>query len=61
MLLYSGDRDPRFASIRDAQPMNVRAEFFALPGLDHGAAFAQAAEAVTPRVMEWLSRVEARA
>ncbi len=61
MLLYSGDRDPRFASIRDAQPMNAHAEFFTLPGLDHGAAFGQAAADVTPRVVEWLSRVEAGA
>lgn len=59
VLLYSGDRDPRYASIRDAQPMNADAEFFMLPGLDHGAAFGQAAADVTPRVVEWLSRVEA--
>lgn len=61
VLLYSGDRDPRYASVRDAASMNARAEFFALPGLDHGAAFAQAAETVTPRVTEWLSRVGAGA
>lgn len=61
LLLYSGDRDPRFASIRDAQPINPHAEFFTLPGLDHGAAFGQAAGAVAPRVVEWLSRVGARA
>lgn len=61
VLLYSGDRDPRYASIRDAQPLNVHAESFTLPGLDHGAAFAQAAEAVVPRVVEWLSRAGARA
>jgi len=58
LLLYSGDRDPRFASIRDAAPGNPRAEFFALTGLDHGGAFAQAAEVVAPRVIEWLSRTE---
>ena len=61
VLLYSGDRDPRFASVRDAASMNARAEFFALPGLDHGAAFAQATDVVVPRVVAWLSRVEARA
>jgi len=61
LLLYSGDRDPRYASIRDAQPLNRHAEFFALPGLDHGAAFGQAADAVAPRVVEWLARVRAGA
>lgn len=58
VLLYSGDRDPRYASIRDAQPLNAHTEFFTLPGLDHGAAFAQAAADVVPRVVAWLSRVE---
>ncbi len=61
LLLYAGDRDPRFESVRDAALANARAEFFALPGLDHGAAFAQAAESVAPRVIDWLSRTAATA
>lgn len=61
LLLYSGDRDPRYDSIRDAQPLSRHAEFFALPGLDHGAGFAQAAETVVPRVVAWLARARAEA
>ncbi len=58
VLLFAGDEDPRYESIRDAEALSEHATFFSLPGKDHGGAF-EAVDDVAPRVIEFLEGVRA--
>ncbi|MDO8749575.1 MAG: alpha/beta fold hydrolase [Dehalococcoidia bacterium] len=55
-LLYTGGDDARFAGAKEAAAFIPRAEFFSLPGLNHGQGMARS-DLVLPRVRKFLERV----
>src|SRR5262249_55243910 len=52
-LLYAGDADPSCSGVQKCAQLIRNVQFFALPGLDHGAAFREA-KLVLPHVTAFL-------
>ena len=60
LLLYAGDQDPRYESVKAAGEAGPTASFFALPGKDHAGAMREpdAVETVCEGAIEFFQRVE---